>query len=55
MQKFFTAMLYFKKEITQNDMHTLNDIATQIYSEKNPRIEILKNVIKKVFNKNKKR
>ncbi|ASM39285.1 hypothetical protein CSPB12327_04345 [Campylobacter sp. RM12327] len=49
--KIFTAMLYFKKEITQGDIHTLNDIAAQIYGEKNPRIEILKNVIKEYLTK----
>lgn len=49
--KIFTAMLYFKKEITQGDIHTLTDIATQIYCEKNPRIEILKNVIKEYLTK----
>lgn len=44
--KIFTAMLYFKKEINQNDIHTLNDISIQIYGEENPRVEILKNIIK---------
>lgn len=44
--KIFVAMLYFRKDIIKDDLDIITDVATQIYGEKNPRVEILKNIIK---------
>lgn len=44
--KVFVAMLYFRKDITKDDLDIITDIAIEIYGEKNPRVEILKNIIK---------